>query len=315
VDKLFFVGSVASGRKVAEACARRLVPCVLELGGSDPAIVCADADVAHAARGVVWGRFVNAGQTCTAPKRVYVDAAVYEPFVAAVAAAVRALQVGPGSAPASDVGPLIRPAQAEQLRAQLDDALAGGARVLAEAPLPDDLPAAARGGYFAPTVLGDVRPDARVLHEETFGPLLPVVKVRDADEAVRLANGSAFGLSASVWTRDARRARAIAARLDAGTVAINDSVFVAGMAEVPHGGVKESGIGRSHGVAGLLECVRTKAVVTDLFAGWAQPWWFGGSAAARAAAVDDFARLAHGRGVGERLRGIPGTLRLLRRRD
>jgi succinate-semialdehyde dehydrogenase/glutarate-semialdehyde dehydrogenase len=118
-----------------------------------------------------------------------------------------------------------------------------------------------------------------------------------------------------VWTRDVRRARAIAARLDAGTVAINDSVFVAGMAEVPHGGVKESGIGRSHGVAGLLECVRTKAVVTDLFAGWAQPWWFGGSAAARAAAVDDFARLAHGRGVGERLRGIPGTLRLLRRRD
>lgn len=319
VDKVFFTGSVATGRRVAEACARRLVPCVLELGGSDPAVVLDDADVAHAAAGIAWGRFSNAGQTCVAPKRVYVTAPAYEPFVAALAGVVAGLRVGPGEAAESDLGPLIRPSQAAALRAQLDDALAGGARVVAEGALTAAAAAGAAAdpegsGFFPPTVLADVRPDARVLREETFGPLLPVVRVRDADEAVRLANASVFGLSASVWTRDAAVGRRVADRLQAGTVVINDSVIVAGMAEVPHGGVKESGMGRSHGTAGLLECVRTKTVVTDRLAGVAQPWWFRGAPGARAAAIEGFARLAHGHGARERLGGLAGTIRLLRGR-
>lgn len=317
VDKVFFTGSVATGRRVAEACARQLIPCVLELGGSDPALVLEDADVAHAAAGIAWGRFSNAGQTCVAPKRVFVARQVYEPFVAALAEVVRGLRAGPGTSEASDLGPLIRPEQASALRAQLDDALAGGARVVAEGSLVGGASTGAGEGgtptgFFPPTVLADVRPDARVLREETFGPLLPVVRVADAAEAVRLANASAFGLSASVWTRDARLGRRVADQLHAGTVVINDSVIVAGMAEVPHGGVKESGMGRSHGVAGLLECVRTKTVVTDRLPGVAQPWWFRGSAGARAAALDAFARLAHGRGARERVGGLSGTIRLLR---
>jgi succinate-semialdehyde dehydrogenase/glutarate-semialdehyde dehydrogenase len=303
VDKVFFTGSVATGRRVAAACARRLVPCVLELGGSDPAIVLADAPLGHAARGIAWGRFSNCGQTCVAPKRVYVDAGVHDRFVELLAEEVRRLRVGAGEG--REVGPLIRPSQRVALDRQLADALERGATVRARAEgVPDG------EGYFAPTVLTDVAPDSLVLGEETFGPLLPVVPVGGADEAIALANGSEFGLSASVWTGSRERGRAVAERLEAGTIVINDSVVTAGMADVPHGGVKASGTGRSHGAEGVLECVRTKTVVEDRFAAWGQAWWFG-YAPERADRLDAFARLAHGRGLAERLGGLAGTVRLV----
>ena len=309
VDKVFFIGSLASGRKVAVACAERMVPCVLELGGSDPAIVLEDADLATAASGIAWGRFSNAGQTCVAPKRVFVVDAAYDGFVAALSKVVGALRVGPGHSHHTDVTPLIRPEQTATLRAQLDDALARGARVLAQGRLdPDADPTA----YFPPTVLSDVNGDMRVLTEETFGPLLPVVRVRDADEAVARANASPFGLSASIWTRDTTRALGLAERLEAGTVAINDAIVTAGMAEVPHGGVKESGTGRSHGLAGLLECVRTKTIVADRWSGWRQPWWFG-YGEEHAKNLDAFARVAHAHSLRERLSGVRRTVRLLLR--
>jgi succinate-semialdehyde dehydrogenase/glutarate-semialdehyde dehydrogenase len=224
VDKVFFIGSVATGRKVAAACAERLIPCVLELGGSDPAIVLEDADLATAASGIAWGRFSNAGQTCVAPKRVFVINDVYDRFVEQLATTVRALRVGPGSRLESDVGPLIRPSQVRQLESQLHDALALGARTVAgsERVLPD------QGDFFPPTVLVDVTPAMRVVREETFGPIILVTRVSDADDAVRQANESSFGLSASVWSRDLRRAREVARRLDAGTVVINDAIVAAG---------------------------------------------------------------------------------------
>jgi delta 1-pyrroline-5-carboxylate dehydrogenase len=152
-----------------------------------------------------------------------------------------------------------------------------------------------------------------VLHEETFGPLLPVVRVRDADEAVRLANASEFGLSASVWSRDARRALGVAARLEAGTVAINDAVIVAGMADVPHGGVKASGTGRSHGLAGLMECVRTKTVVVDRLPSLPQLWWFGEKPGASYAQLDGAVAAAHGTGAAGRVRGVLQAAGLTRR--
>ena len=305
VDKVFFTGSVATGRKVAVRCAERLVPCSLELGGSDPAIVLADADIAHAASGLAWGRFSNAGQTCVAPKRVYVEAPAYDAFVAAFAAALGSLTVGAGMSNATDVGPVIRPEAVQTLTAQRDDALARGATVVALAAAPSD-----GGNFFAPTVLGNVAPDSRVLREDTFGPLLPLVKVRDADEAVALANASEFGLSASIWSRDSARAAQLASRLQAGTVVLNDVVVVAGMADVAHGGVKSSGIGRSHGMAGLAECVQVKTTVADQFTGWRQPWWFGYSGA-HVGQMDAFARLAHGKGVLTKLGALPGVVRLL----
>ncbi|MBV6521905.1 MAG: Phenylacetaldehyde dehydrogenase [Gemmatimonadaceae bacterium] len=305
VDKVFFTGSDATGRHVARACAERLVPCVLELGGSDAAIVLRDADVAHAASGIVWGRFANGGQTCVAPKRVFVEAPAHDRFVAAVRERLGRLRVGAGPDDAFDVGALIRPSQHDALAAQLDDALARGALVAAQSPSD-----AAAQVTFVPTLLVDVPPDARVLREETFGPLLPVVAVRDADEAVARANDSPYGLSASVWGTDRARALAVARRLYSGTVMINDVVAVAGMADVPHGGVKASGTGRSHGIAGLEECVQPRAIVVDRFATWRQAWWFGYDRRSTAD-IDGYLRLQHGHSLRERIRGISATLRLL----
>ena len=315
VDKIFFTGSVATGRKVAVACATRLIPCALELGGSDAAIVLADADLSHAASGIAWGRFSNAGQTCVAPKRVYVEAAVYDEFIGALGRVVRALRVGPGASVDTDVGPLIRPEAADRLRAQRDEAVGRGATAVASSlpeattPRADGAPET-RSGFFAPTVLLNVPADARVLHEETFGPLLPVVKVSDADEAVALANASEFGLAASIWSRDTQRAAALASRIDAGCVLVNDAIVAAGMPDVPHGGVKQSGIGRTHGIAGLEECVRTKATVTERFPGLPQPWWFG-YGREHLAALEAFVELAHAANGFARLRAIPRLVRML----
>lgn len=306
VNKVFFTGSVATGRKVAIACAQQLIPCSLELGGSDPAIVLADADVKYAASGIAWARFSNAGQTCVAPKRVYVEAPAYDAFVAALSETVRALRVGSGESGETEVTGVIRPSAQATLEAQRADAVQRGATVVAEALSPSGT----GGSFVNPTVLTHVPADARVLREETFGPLLPVVKVRDAEEAITLANASEFGLSASVWTRDSARGAAIARRLEAGTVAVNDAIIVAGMTDVPHGGVKQSGHGRAHGRAGLEECVRSKTTVVDQFTSWRQAWWFGYSSGS-ASGVDAFVRFAHGRGVLERVRALPGFLRFL----
>lgn len=306
VDKIFFTGSVATGRKVASACGNRLVPCSLELGGSDAAIVLADANVAHAARGILWGRFSNAGQTCVAPKRVFAHADVYDELVSEMSRIVGALRVGAGSSVDTDVVAVIRPSSVTTLTEQRDDAIARGGRVAASAAAP----VGSTGSYFAPTVLVDVPADAKVLTEETFGPLLPVVKVRDDNEAVARANASNFGLSASVWSRNTAHAAAVAARIETGSVTLNDAIVSPGMVEVPHGGVKSSGIGRTHGIAGLEECVRPKAVIADQFTGWRQAWWFGYSRE-HADGLDAFVRLAHSKSVLERLAAIPAVVRLL----
>jgi succinate-semialdehyde dehydrogenase/glutarate-semialdehyde dehydrogenase len=243
-----------------------------------------------------------------APKRVFAVGAAYEPLLAALADEVRALRAGPMSSADAQLGPLIHPGQRALLEGQLADALERGAHVAARGAAPSD-----GGSWFPPTLLTEVTPEMRVMREETFGPLLPVVRVRDIDEAVALANESEFGLSASVWSRDAGRAHAVAERIEAGTVAINDVAIVAGMADVPHGGMKSSGSGRSHGSAGLLECVRTQTLVADRFGRWAQPWWFrpGGERDLRAG-LDAVLRLMHGGGVGERLSGVRGAMKLIR---
>ena len=308
VNRVSFTGSVGTGRRVAASCAALLIPCSLELGGSDPAIVLDDADLERAARGLSWGRFSNAGQTCVAPKRVYVEAGVFDRFTAALAREVGRLTVGPGSVEGTEVGPMIRESQVTALRAQFDDALQRGATIVARAPA-DGL---SERSYFPPTVLTNVTPEMRVLHEETFGPLLPVVRVADEDEAIRLANASDFGLSASVWSGDAARGRRVAARLEAGTVAVNDVTIVAGLSNVPHGGVKASGMGRSHGEQGLLECVEPRTVVTDRWAAARQLWWFR-YGRTHVADAESVILAMHGTSIGTRLRATLRLLGLMRR--
>ncbi len=269
VNRVHFTGSVATGRKVAAACGALLVPCGLELGGSDAALVFADADLERAARGLVWGRFSNAGQTCVAPKRIFVEHQAFDAFAAHFAREVQALTVGAATVAGAEVGPLIRPEAVTVLEAQLADAMAGGAKVLARAAAP-----AGRGGFFPPTAVVNVTPDMRVMREETFGPLVPLFPVSSEADAIARANQSDFGLSASVWTGSAERGRRVAAQLHAGTVAVNDAVLVAGMSNVPHGGVKQSGMGRSHGELGLMECVEPRAIITDRIMSPKQPWWY-----------------------------------------
>ena len=302
VDKVFFTGSVRAGRSVAARCAEQLVPCSLELGGSDPALVLADANVRVAARGITWGRFTNAGQTCVAAKRVFVHASVAEPFLAALREEVGRLRMRSAGDPHWEVGPVIHRTAAAQLEELIQTDQARGATV--------DRPLSAHDApLVSPALLTNLPDGSRCLTEEVFGPVLPVVVTASDDEAVALANASPFGLSASVWSRSRHHARAVASRLRAGTVAINDVALVAGIAEVSHGGVGLSGTGRSHGPAGLFEAVRSRTIVDDVMPWAGQPWWFP-YPRDRAHAFDQYLRLTHAPGLLDRLRGLWPSLRL-----
>ncbi|HWJ48156.1 MAG TPA: aldehyde dehydrogenase family protein, partial [Candidatus Udaeobacter sp.] len=217
IDKLVFTGSVTTGKRIAAAAADRLLPVVLELGGKDPMLVLDDADVDVASSAAVWGAFVNAGQACLSVERCYVHRSLYEPFAQACADKTKKLRVGNGMDPHTDVGPMIQERQVRIVESHVEDAKSRGARVLAGGTrLPELGP-----NYYAPTVLVDVTHDMRIMREETFGPVLPVMACNDVDEAVRLANDSEYGLAASVWTCDAKRGERVARRIHAGTVMVN----------------------------------------------------------------------------------------------
>jgi acyl-CoA reductase-like NAD-dependent aldehyde dehydrogenase len=308
-DKVFFTGSAATGRQVAIQAAERLIPVNLELGGSDPCLVLADADLERAASGALWARFANGGQTCVAVKRAIVERPVYERFVELVVQKARALELGPGLSPGSEVGPLIRERQLHELERQLAQAVARGARVRTGGRRRPDIGPT----FFEPTVVTELPLDAALWREEVFGPVLPIVMADDVEDAIRIANDSTFGLSASVWTRDRAKGREIARRLEVGAVQVNDATSHVGAAEVPHGGEKQSGLGRTHGEQGLLETCRPRYVGTDWLDWLHKPWWFGyhpDSLGER----DAFLRLAFAPRLWERMRAVPAALRLLRNR-
>jgi len=255
VDKVALTGSPATGRKVMAACAESLTPVVLELGGKDAMIVDEDGDLDAAAEQAVWGGMANAGQTCLAVERVYVVDRVYDRFLDKLVE--RASRVRPGGGPDADYGPITLPRQLEVIARHLDDAFARGAKALVGGP--DSV----RPPYVEPVVLVDVPEDALVMREETFGPVLPVVRVRDAGHAVELANANPYGLGAAVFA--GRRADPIARALRSGMTSINSVLTFAGMPSLPLGGVGESGFGRVHGPDGLREFARPKAITRQRF--------------------------------------------------
>ena len=250
VNKIAFTGSAATGKKIMAACAETLTPVLLELGGKDAMIVTADADLGAAARAAVWGGLANAGQTCIGIERVYVADAVYDRFVEEVRTRATGLVAGTGNG--ADYGPITMPAQIDVIRRHLDDAFARGARAVVGGQ------DAIRPPYVDPVVLVDVPEDALVMREETFGPVLPITRVADGDEAVRKANDTAFGLGGAVY--GGSDARELARRLRSGMTSVNSVLAFAGIPELPFGGVGESGFGRIHGEDGLKEFTRAKAI-------------------------------------------------------
>lgn len=307
IDKLIFTGSVATGKRVAQAAAARLLPTVLELGGKDPMLVLDDAEIDVASSAAVWGGLVNAGQACLSVERCYVHRNLYQRFLESCVRKAASLRVGNGAEAETDMGPMIHAGQLQIAESQVEDARMRGARILLGGTR---LPHLGRN-FYAPTILAEVNHTMRVMREETFGPVLPVMAFENDEEAIRLANDTEFGLSASVWTRDARRGEAIARKIAAGTVMVNDTVSCFGISEAPHGGVKSSGVGRSHGRLGLEEMVRTKYVDRDLLPRMKKPWWFGyGEKLARG--MEGFLDLQYAERGAARLRGAVRAAGVLR---
>ena len=255
VDKLFFTGSVRVGKQLMAKAAHTLKPLSLELGGKDAMIVCADADLERAAGGALWAGFTNAGQSCAGVERLYVHQDVYAPFMALLKQKVELLRVGVDQ----DVGALCTERQVQTVQQHYTEALAAGATVFARSPMPAGLNAQ----FIPPTVLTDVDHRMKVMREETFGPIVGVMKVADDEEALRLANDSSYGLSGSVWTRDAAKGARLARRMAAGAVMVNDHLLSHGLTETPWGGPKDSGVGRGHGAWAFEEVTQPQVVVED----------------------------------------------------
>ena len=261
VDKISFTGSVKTGRSVAEACARQLIPCTLELGGKDPMIVCADANLDNAAGGAIVGAFLNSGHVCCGTERVYVVDEVADEFTQKVLERVARLRQG--SQGEFDIGAIFWDRQLEIIEAHVEDAIAKGAKLLAGGRRNPNL----GGLFFEPTVLADVNHDMLIMRDETFGPVLPIMRVADLDEAVRLANQTHYGLGANIWTRDHRSGVELARKIDSGSVCINDMAITYGVLEAPFGGLKSSGVGNVHGSNALRGFTHPKPILIDRFGG------------------------------------------------
>ncbi|MEM8498778.1 MAG: aldehyde dehydrogenase family protein [Pseudomonadota bacterium] len=259
VDKISFTGSVNTGRKVAESCARQLIPCTLELGGKDAMIVCADADLNRAAQGAVVGSCMNTGHYCCGTERIYVVEEVYDEFVEKCVTITAELQQGSELGFDEDVGAVFWDKQMNIMESHVDDARARGANILVGGERNSEL----TGLYYKPTVITDVTHDMAIMQSETFGPILCIQKVRNEEEAIKLANDSDYGLSGNVWSQDKDKAMKLALKMDTGSVCINDHAITYGIPAAPFGGVKTSGVGRVNGKLGLRGYTKTVPIIIE----------------------------------------------------
>ncbi|WP_227982792.1 aldehyde dehydrogenase family protein [Nocardia spumae] len=266
IDKVCFTGSVGTGRKIAAACAPRLLPYTLELGGKDAMIVCADADLERAASGAVYLSMFNTGQVCMSVERIYVVDSVADEFIRLVTEKAAAITHGPGE---TDMGPLFWDRQRDIVVRHIDEARDKGADIVVGGAAD-----AGEGLYFQPTVVIGVHHDMQLMTEETFGPVAAIMRVRDEDEAVRLANDCKYGLSGSVFTKDAAKARRIAARLTTGSVVHNDAAVIYGVPEAPFGGRKDSGVGQVNGTGALRGFTHAQPVLIDRWQPKRESIWY-----------------------------------------
>ena len=302
VDLVVFTGSVSSGRKVAHACAERLIPCALELGGKDAAIVLADANLERAANGIVWGGMMNAGQNCASVERVYVEESVAAAFTRQVCALVASLRSR------VDVGSLATPAQREIVSRHVNDARASGSEIVCGGPGIGEAP------YYPPTVVRVSGDDSALMRDETFGPVLPIAVVAGAEEAIARANASRFGLTASVWTRDLRKARRIARQLRAGVVTINNHGFTGALPAAPWSGYGESGWGITNSPLALDALTRPRFVLIDRSRARRELWWYPYTAALEAIAMAMATIRSSTRPVLARARALVALVRAMLRR-
>ena len=310
--KIFFTGSVPVGYKVYEECAKRMKGCVLELGGKDPMIVLEDANLDFAISGGLWGGFANAGQTCAGIERAYVRSEVHDRFLEGVVEGARAMTVGDPSDPETEIGPMVSRDQYELVLELVEDAVANGAEKLCGGPV--EVEGFPEGAFIAPVVLTGVTHEMRIMKEEIFGPVLPVIEVESDEEALALANDSEFGLGASVWTTDRERGERFAPRLEAGMVWINDHMFTHGACQCTWGGIKDSGLGHSHSKFGFYECVNIKLVTSEL--GLTRDFWWHPYDATLVEAIRTSAKVLYGKGTEKvgALRSGSGSLVELGRR-
>ena len=263
-----FTGSTGTGRKIARQCAESFKKVTLEMGGKDPFVVCEDSDVEVAARAVAWAAFLNAGQVCTSSERIYVQRSIADRFLEALVNFTNTLRIGPGIDPSTDIGPLARHHYRRKVEEHVEEARKLGAVVLAGGKRPAGFQ---KGYYYEPTVLANVTPSMKVMNEETFGPVAPVMVYNDFDEAIRLAQGTQYGLGAVLFTRDALKAKTFFEEVKAGSIWINDPLTDNDAG--PFGGMKMSGLGRELGLEGLEEFMETKHVHWD-FVQQEKPWWY-----------------------------------------
>lgn len=273
-DRIIFTGSVEVGKQIMRRAADHLIPVTLELGGKDPMIVFPDADLERAASAAVWGAFTNAGQACASVERLYVHRSIAPEFIDRVTVKTRALKLGSGLSPETDMGPLIGQNRLEIVESHIEDAIKKGAIVVTGGHRPENLSHDLKGWFFEPTVLKNVDHNMIVMRQETFGPVLPIMTFETENEVVSLANDSDYGLTASVWTKSEDRFRRISRKIRAGTVINNDVMLTYGFSQVPWGGVKYSGFGRTHGEAGLRFLASVKNLTTVRLPLRRDPWWY-----------------------------------------